>query len=73
MPKKTLEDKYISLLEAAKYYNCTQQYLNLMARQGRLKAIKMGRNWVTTKEWLEEYAQAVKKDHPQTSMDNFFK
>lgn len=27
----------------------------MRARQGKLKAIKLGRNWVTTKHWLDEY------------------
>lgn len=51
--------KYISLREATKYCNYSQEYLSLRARQGKLKAIKLGRNWVTTKEWLEEYIQRV--------------
>ena len=46
---------YISLKEAAKYCPYSQDYLKLRARQGKLKAVKMGRNWFTTREWLEEY------------------
>jgi len=46
---------YISLKEAAKYCPYSQDYLKLRARQGKLKAIKMGRNWFTTITWLEEY------------------
>jgi len=48
-------NNYISLQEATKYCVYTQEYLSLRARQGKLKAIKFGRNWVTTKDWLEEY------------------
>lgn len=47
--------KYISLNEAAKYCPYSQDYLSLRARQGKLRAIKAGRNWVTTKKWLNEY------------------
>lgn len=48
--------KYISLQEAAKYSEIySQGYLSLRARQGKLKAVKLGRNWVTTKEWVSEY------------------
>jgi len=43
---------YISLKEAAKY-------LSLRARQRKLKAIKIARNWVTTKEWIDEYFKKV--------------
>jgi len=54
-PEPKNSEKYISLGEAAKAYGCTQRHLNLMARQGKLKATKMGRNWVTTFKWLEDY------------------
>jgi len=47
---------YISLKEATKYCNYSQDYLKLRARQGKLKAVKIGRNWATTREWVEEYA-----------------
>ncbi|MBI2626183.1 MAG: hypothetical protein HYW69_01145 [Candidatus Nealsonbacteria bacterium] len=46
---------YISLKEASKYCNYSQDYLKLRARQGKFKAIKIGRNWVTTTEWIKEY------------------
>jgi len=48
------ESIYISLQEVTKFCNYSQEYLALRARQGKLKAIKIGRNWVTKKEWLEE-------------------
>ena len=53
--KKIEDNRYITLREAAQIYGCTQKHMNLVARRGKLKAIKMGRNWVTTKEWLDEY------------------
>ena len=46
---------YISLADAAKHCDYSQDYLSLRARQGKLKAVKMGRNWVTRQEWLNEY------------------
>jgi hypothetical protein len=46
---------YISLQRATKYCNYSQEYLSLRARQGKLRAVKFGRNWVTTREWLSEY------------------
>ncbi|PIX03165.1 hypothetical protein COZ78_01845, partial [bacterium (Candidatus Gribaldobacteria) CG_4_8_14_3_um_filter_42_11] len=49
-------NNYISLTEAAeKYTNYSQEYLSLRARQGKLKAVKIGRNWLTKKDWVEEY------------------
>jgi len=52
-------DTYISLQEATKYCNYSQEYLSFRARQGKLKAVKFNRNWVTKKEWLEEYLSQV--------------
>ena len=49
------ENDYISLVEATKYCEYSQEYLSLRARQGKLKAVKRGRNWFTTKQWLNEY------------------
>ena len=48
-------ENYISLLEATKICKHSQEYLSLRARQGKLKALKIGRNWVTKKEWLDQY------------------
>jgi len=55
------ESIYISLQEAAKHYEYSQEYLSLRARQGKLKAVKFGRNWVTKKEWLKEYLEKVEE------------
>jgi len=54
-------NNYISLQEATKYCDHSQEYLSLRARQGKLKAVKFGRNWVTKKEWLEEYLGKVEE------------
>ncbi|MCK5044601.1 hypothetical protein KAR26_02640, partial [Candidatus Parcubacteria bacterium] len=50
-----LNNGYISLSEATDYCDYSQEYLSLRARQGKLKAKKFGRNWVTKKEWLKQY------------------
>ncbi|MFC1630110.1 hypothetical protein ACFL06_01080 [Patescibacteria group bacterium] len=62
MPK---DKEYISLDEATKYCSYSQEYLSLRARKGKLKAIKFGRNWVTTKEWLNEYLHEIKEYNHQ--------
>jgi len=54
-------NQYISLQEATKYCNHSQEYLSLRARQGKLKTMKFGRNWVTKKEWLIEYLKNVEE------------
>lgn len=58
-PKEKIE--YISLQEATKYCDYSQEYLSLRARQGKLKSIKLGRNWVTKIEWLKEYLEKVEE------------
>ena len=55
------KSNYVSLKEAAKYSGYSQEYLSLRARQKKLKAIKIARNWVTTKEWIDEYFRKVGK------------
>ena len=63
MPLKNLDkEEYISLTEATEYCDCTRQYLSLCARQGKLKAEKISMNWVTTKEWVEEYFGKTNSD-----------
>jgi len=52
------KSEYISLKEATKYCDYSQEYLSLRARQGKLKAVKIGRNWVTKKEWVEQYLKS---------------
>ena len=56
-----LEDvEYISLKEATRYCNYSQEYLSLRARQGKLKSVKFGRSWLIKKEWLGEYLKETK-------------
>ena len=47
--------KLISLREASQNCEYSQEYLSLRARQGKLKAVKKNKKWMTTKEWLSEY------------------
>lgn len=52
---KNQEPQFISLAEAAKMTNYSQDYISLLCRQGKLRAEKLGRNWVTTKDWVYSY------------------
>lgn len=49
------EVKYISLSKAAKLSEYSQEYISLLCRTKKMKGIKLGRNWVTTAEWVREY------------------
>ncbi len=53
--------EYISIKEAAKGTPYTQEYLSLLARKGKLDAIKLGRNWIVTKKVVEDYIKNVKE------------
>ena len=53
--KNNLSENYISMLEASKLCLYSQEYLSLLARRGRIFAKKIGRNWYTTKEALNDY------------------
>jgi len=55
--------RILSLAEASKLVPFTQEYLSLLARKGSLGAFKLRRNWVITKEALDEYVRA----HPRSS------
>jgi len=48
-------EQLISLTEAAARFNISPAHLNLLARRGRLQAIKVGRNWCTTEEAVAAY------------------
>jgi len=52
--------EYISLAEAAKGTPYSQEYLSLLARRGKIEAIKMGRNWVIKKEAIQRYRKERK-------------
>ncbi|HIP97078.1 MAG TPA: DNA-binding protein [Anaerolineae bacterium] len=58
-----VEDKHelISLAEAARRYGFSQDYLSKLARKGRLKAQKIGRNWVTTPADVEQYIRSRRR------------
>mgnify|MGYP000843923867 CR=1 FL=1 len=56
-PKEEYKEKYISLAELAKITKFSSKYLNLLARNGKLEAHKEGRNWLTTKDALNNYLE----------------
>lgn len=53
--------EYISLAEAARGTTYSQDYLSLLARKGRIDAIKLSRNWMTTKKAISDYIKDRKK------------
>ena len=56
--KPSLAEQWISLAEATQSAPYSQEYLSLLARLGKLKAKKRGRNWVTTRAAIQEYLES---------------
>ncbi len=50
---------WIPLREAAEGISYSQEYLSLLARTGRLEAVKKGRNWLTTRQAVRAYQTSV--------------
>lgn len=50
------DERWVSLAEAAIGTTYSQEYLSLLARSGKLRAKKRGRNWLTTRRAIKEYA-----------------
>lgn len=52
-----LNNQLLSLKEASDLSPYSADYLNLLARKGKLKARKIGRDWLITKTDLFDYLQ----------------
>lgn len=71
MPKQKNLDELISLSEAAHRYGYAHAYLRQLAIRGRLKARKIGRDWLTTPRDMEAFIESriqrgVYKDAPDS-------
>ncbi len=55
-PSKEKEN-WITLAQASKYCSYSQAYLGKLAKDGKLEAIKLKKNWLTTKEAVERYSK----------------
>lgn len=62
------EPEILTLAEASKITQYSQEYLSLLARQGLLGSYKQGRNWVVTKGDLDKYLQSVNKSKNDPKM-----
>lgn len=52
--------KYLPLGELCKDSTYSQEYLSLLARRGKIEAVKFGRNWYSSKEAIEKYTASLK-------------
>lgn len=63
-PKKSQEagkTRLMKLSEVAPKTPYSTEYLSLLARRGLISAHKIGRNWVTSLEAIENYLRSIKK------------
>ena len=54
-------DQLISLAEASKRFGLSTRYLRAIAKTGRLKVWRIGRNYVTTAAAVEDYIATREK------------
>lgn len=64
---RTEKQGYISLKEATKYCDYSMEYLSLLARTGRISAVKIQRNWLTTIEAIEDYLKSIKRRQSESN------
>jgi len=55
------EEEYRPISEIAEKSPYSSEYLSLLARKGRIDAIKTGRNWMVSKRSLEHYLKTKRK------------
>jgi hypothetical protein len=64
--------KVISLSEASKIYGYHSDYLSSLIRKGEIKGKKVGGNWFTTKEAVNDYLFKQKVRHKKFAFLDFF-
>jgi len=58
-------DELISLSEAAELSGFTTRHLRLLATNGEIWAKKLGRNWLTTAQAVQEYLSRDRRPGPK--------
>jgi excisionase family DNA binding protein len=59
-------DDLISLQEAAELSGLSYSHIRYLAREGKLWAKKLGRDWVTTKSAVHEYLARDRRPGPRS-------
>lgn len=62
------DTEFIRLAVAAKQWGVSQNYLRFLIFKKRLRGEKFGRNWVTKREWLEDYFSQIKRRNVNTGI-----
>lgn len=61
MPKNSNKSSLITLSQAAEAYGYSGDYLRRLAEKGRLKAQKLGHQWLTTSSDVETFIVSREK------------
>lgn len=58
---KKIDEKYLPISKVYKDTPYSQEYLSLLARRGKIEAVKFGRNWYITKDAVRKYLVELRK------------
>ena len=60
-PTNKQSDQHMELNELSKYYDYSATYLRKLAVQGKIEAFKEGRNWLSSKQAIQNYIDSIKR------------
>src|SRR3989344_7950626 len=60
-----MNPEYHTLAGIAKEFGVSQDYLRFLIFKKKLKAVKFGRNWFTTREWMQDFFNSAPKREEQ--------
>lgn len=65
-----LTSQLISSTEASKLSGMTTGFIRRLLRRGDLDGIKIGRNWLTTREAIDQYLKKERRPGPKPQAKN---
>jgi excisionase family DNA binding protein len=60
-----LTAKLISVTEASRISGLTTSFIRRLLREGKIDGVKIGRNWLTSKEAIREYLKQERRPGPK--------
>lgn len=63
-------EEWITVPEAAKISGYSESHLRYLLREGKLNGRKVGRDWVTTRQAIEEYVARKPRPGPKPREDD---
>jgi excisionase family DNA binding protein len=68
-PKSDLRiDSLISISDAASITSYSPEFIRMLARSGKLQAVKIGRDWMTTRDAILDYLHKQQHRHEHSLM-----